>query len=347
MDTVLVHRLSRRLLPTFAAALLAFTLLAGAGAATRVGAQPVPPGVDGVSGACRGLQDQANGLIAQYGAIGGADPSSDQLPGIIAQLQKPRDDLAADRLPGGIRQHHGTGDRPRTDRGRSVRDLPGGCRHDSGRTARRTDAHRRAITGGRRTHSAGLLVWPGRADGTNAHACVSYPFLFATGPRGIIIGRSRSSRRSAMRCRTIGRNNGGGERDAIHPYARGGAGGQKTSTRRVAKPMEVQAGRRTRPVGDFETTAVEIVTNARGDTRVKWRVGQTLAVQPGRTKQGVARIAIERIRHCERTGDINDEDARAEGFADAAEFCAVFARINGRSSLDAPCWALSFHLVTS
>ena len=122
--------------------------------------------------------------------------------------------------------------------------------------------------------------------------------------------------------------------------------GRKTSTRRVAKPMEVQAGRRTRPVGDFETTAVEIVTNARGDTRVKWRVGQTLAVQPGRTKKGVARIAIERIRHCERTGDINDEDARAEGFADAAEFCAVFARINGRASLDAPCWALSFHLVT-
>ena len=122
--------------------------------------------------------------------------------------------------------------------------------------------------------------------------------------------------------------------------------GRKTSTRRVAKPLEVQAGGYTRPVGDFETTAVEIVTNARGDTRVKWRVGQTLAVQPGRTKKSIARIAIERICHCQHAGEISDADARAEGFADAAEFCTVFATINGRASLDAPCWALSFHLVT-
>ena len=71
-----------------AAAMLAVVLLVGAGATTRVGAQPVGPGVDGVSVACRDLQDQANGLIAQYGAIGSADPSSDQLPGIIAQLQQ-------------------------------------------------------------------------------------------------------------------------------------------------------------------------------------------------------------------------------------------------------------------
>ena len=89
MNTVLVApSSSRRLLPMLAAAMLAFVLLVGAGATTRVGAQPVGPGVDGVSVACRDLQDQANGLIAQYGAIGGADPSSDQLPGIIAQLQQ-------------------------------------------------------------------------------------------------------------------------------------------------------------------------------------------------------------------------------------------------------------------
>ena len=129
MDTAFVAPSSsrRRLLPMLAAAMLAFVLLVGAGATTRVGAQPVGPGVDGVSVACRDLQDQANGLIAQYGAIGSADPSSDQLPGIIAQLQQPRDDLAADRLPGGIRQHHGIGDRPCTDRCQSVRDLPGRC----------------------------------------------------------------------------------------------------------------------------------------------------------------------------------------------------------------------------
>ncbi len=122
--------------------------------------------------------------------------------------------------------------------------------------------------------------------------------------------------------------------------------GRKTSTRRLAKPMEVQAGGRSRPVGDFETTAVEIVINTRGDTRMKWRVGQTIAVQPGRTKKSIARIAIERIRHCQRAGEISDADARAEGFADAAEFCAVSATINTRASLDAPCWELSFYLVT-
>ena len=48
------------------------------------------------------------------------------------------------------------------------------------------------------------------------------------------------------------------------------------------------------------------------DLRIKWQVGRTYAVQPGRGKKAVGRIRITKIRR-ERLGDISAEDIFAEG----------------------------------
>lgn len=46
--------------------------------------------------------------------------------------------------------------------------------------------------------------------------------------------------------------------------------------------------------------------------RIKWQVGRTYAVQPGRGKKAVGRIRLLEIRQ-ERLQDISEEDALAEG----------------------------------
>lgn len=70
------------------AGLLALALFAGAGAtATRVGAEPVGPGIDGVSQACRGIQNQINDLIGEYGRVGRANANDPRLDDILAQLR--------------------------------------------------------------------------------------------------------------------------------------------------------------------------------------------------------------------------------------------------------------------
>jgi hypothetical protein len=96
---------------------------------------------------------------------------------------------------------------------------------------------------------------------------------------------------------------------------------------------------------------------------MKWRVGQTYAVQPGRTKPGIARIRITDIRQ-ERLQEISEEDARAEGIAPYTmakgillpappvprwAFIELWNSINTRQGTrwaDNPlCWCLTFELV--
>lgn len=59
--------------------------------------------------------------------------------------------------------------------------------------------------------------------------------------------------------------------------------------------------------------ALKVIEQVRdGNYRLKWQVGRTYAVQPGRGKAAIGRIRITAIRK-ERVQDITEEDAFAEG----------------------------------
>jgi hypothetical protein len=96
--------------------------------------------------------------------------------------------------------------------------------------------------------------------------------------------------------------------------------GEKTQTRRIVKPGEHfnEMGATTIVTGSFfrQMTFADdyhyaVITPA---GRIKWEVGKTYAVQPGRGQPAVGRIRITAIRK-ERIGDITEEDAIAEGFS--------------------------------
>jgi hypothetical protein len=112
--------------------------------------------------------------------------------------------------------------------------------------------------------------------------------------------------------------------------------GKKTQTRRIVKPGDRSIGILFRDDGAKD--------QVRSGNRLRWRVNDTYAVQPGRGKHAVGRIKITVIRYCERAGDISEGDARAEGFESAGQFRAVYGRLNGAGALDRPCWALTFRL---
>ena len=128
--------------------------------------------------------------------------------------------------------------------------------------------------------------------------------------------------------------------------------GRKTQTRRPVK------------LGDLSSTGAD------ADTilwltrcgRLKWRVGETYAVQPGRNKPSVARITLLRIRR-EDVRDISLSDALAEGFSNRRDFwrtwCEFYDPPMARFEMDAldiehfwcrpdalyKSWALDFELV--
>lgn len=78
--------------------------------------------------------------------------------------------------------------------------------------------------------------------------------------------------------------------------------GRKTMTRRVCKQFESLR---------FDPNPVWNAA-VRGCGRVKWEVGKTYAVQPGRGKPAVTRIRITAIRQ-ERLQDISPDDVWLEG----------------------------------
>ena len=79
----------------------------------------------------------------------------------------------------------------------------------------------------------------------------------------------------------------------------------KSQTRRPVKPNEVL---------DHQAICGDTVyiTDRVSFERIKWQMGRTYAVQPGRGKKSVGRIRITKIRR-ERLGMPTEADARAEG----------------------------------
>lgn len=117
--------------------------------------------------------------------------------------------------------------------------------------------------------------------------------------------------------------------------------GSKTQTRRIRKPREFS------DYSDEDGSIIAVysteVASDRGD-RLKWRVGNTYAVAPGRGKAGVARIKILGIQStCALI--ISDDAAIAEGFADRESFLEAWDTINGKDKRKVPCWAITFELV--
>lgn len=109
--------------------------------------------------------------------------------------------------------------------------------------------------------------------------------------------------------------------------------GEKTQTRRVMQEKDTA-------LYDTHNAIEAVLVN----NKVKWQVGQTYAVQPGRAKAQVARIRITQI-NSEYVSEISPADAVAEGFADRQEFLAAWQRIHGENSLNLPVWVLRFELV--
>ena len=87
-----------------------------------------------------------------------------------------------------------------------------------------------------------------------------------------------------------------------------------------------------------------------GETECRYKVGRTYAVQPGRTKAGVARIRILSARK-ERLGLVTDEDAEREGFTarndltPRQEFLNYWLVLYGRLDEDQEVWVIRFKLV--
>ena len=123
--------------------------------------------------------------------------------------------------------------------------------------------------------------------------------------------------------------------------------GKKTQTRRLVKDQEW-----------FSPVTLSVYTD-RAMGRLKWQVGRTYAVQPGRGKPQVARIRILRIWR-EDVRRIKLGDISAEGFSWFGEFWQVWCGFhdpgadwaNGNSLIERPAhlydaWALEFELVPS
>jgi hypothetical protein len=75
-------------------------------------------------------------------------------------------------------------------------------------------------------------------------------------------------------------------------------------------------------------------------------VGLSYAVQPGRGKKAIGRAVVLSKRH-EPLGRLDDAEARREGFADAVEFEAAFAAINGSYDPTVEVWRIELRAVTT
>lgn len=116
--------------------------------------------------------------------------------------------------------------------------------------------------------------------------------------------------------------------------------GEKTQTRRPVKSTESAKATE----GIWADQIESVYTNG----RLKWMVGKTYAVQPGRGKKAIGHIKITRIRQ-QRVHDINRVDAVREGFKDMRAFQRKWSDLYDSTQFawknNPRVWVIDFHLV--
>ncbi|HRQ41846.1 MAG TPA: ASCH domain-containing protein [Chloroflexota bacterium] len=75
--------------------------------------------------------------------------------------------------------------------------------------------------------------------------------------------------------------------------------------------------------------------------RVKWQVGRSYAIQPGRSQKAVGRIRITDIK-MQPPGQMQTEDARAEGFPSLDDFWQTWLQIHKHFDPDLAFWVITF-----
>lgn len=112
--------------------------------------------------------------------------------------------------------------------------------------------------------------------------------------------------------------------------------GEKTQTRRLVKMgIEFAVFHSSNETNAVVTRRPRFEPQNYGKRlRLKWEVGRTYAISPGRGKKQVARFKLLRIRR-EDVRQISGADSRAEGFRNRLEFWLTWCGFHDLKAIDA------------
>jgi len=96
-------------------------------------------------------------------------------------------------------------------------------------------------------------------------------------------------------------------------------------------------------LGDDKTVTRRRLTTGLCGSYIRYQVGKTYAVQPGRGKHHVGHIRVLEVT-TEHLGDITDAGARAEGFTWRGPFMAYWERLHGTWDGTEPVAVIRFEL---
>jgi hypothetical protein len=78
-----------------------------------------------------------------------------------------------------------------------------------------------------------------------------------------------------------------------------------------------------------------------GQAECRYAPGRDYAVQPGRTKRAIGRIAVADVRR-EKLGAITHESALREGFSKVRAFMDYWRKLHGYVDLEQEVWRIRF-----
>lgn len=106
----------------------------------------------------------------------------------------------------------------------------------------------------------------------------------------------------------------------------------------------------------FQHTLAQVLSGQKTQTRRRMKsaplIGHSYSIQPNRGMKGIARMRVVAVRE-ERVGDISEEDAIKEGFANRSAFLETWAKIHKlnteekrRRGFEEVVYVVTFELVT-